>query len=268
MPPVAVLPSRSILSAFGAHGEPDALEGGEGLAFRAGSVVLKRVHDVAEAEWTQATLARIDQDGFRVPTPIPATTGDWVHDRWSASRFVPDLRPVAPRWNDIVPWGLRFGEAAERARPPNADALDARTHRWAVADRVAWSEADVQLSPEATEVRRLLAELVIPVRVTERHFVHGDLSGNVFLDGFDRPVILDVSPYLRHRRWAAAVVVADAVLWHGADASFARGFAAGTDDRGLLGRALIFRLVAEQLAPDPRHGATLEPYRRVLAEVG
>src|SRR3954469_18296152 len=258
MRPVAVLPSRSILSAFGAHGEPDALAGGEGLAFRAGTLVLKRVHAVGEAEWSQATLARIDQDGFRVPTPIPATTGQWVHDRWSASEFVPGLGPAAPRWDDIVAWGLRFGEAAERARPRNSDALDARTHRWAIADRVAWSEADVQLSPEATQVRRLLVELVIPDRVTERHFVHGDLSGNVFLDGLDRPVILDVSPYLRHRRWVAAVVVADAVLWHGADASVARGFAAADDDRDLLGRALIFRLIAEQLAPDPPHRAPLQ----------
>ena len=265
---MALLPSRPVLAAFGAHEEPDALAGGEGLAFRAGTLVLKRVHDVGEAEWTQATLAKIDEDGFRVPTPIPATTGHWVHDRWSASEFVPGLRPAAPRWDDIVAWGLRFGDAAERVRPTDSDALDARTHRWAIADRVAWSEAEVQLSPEATEIRRLLAELVIPDRETERHFVHGDLSGNVFLDGVDRPVILDVSPYLRHRRWAAAVVFADAVLWHGADASFARGFAAGSDDRDLLGRALIFRLVAEQLATDPRHAATLEPFRRILAEVG
>src|SRR4051812_26199290 len=211
MRPVAVLPSRSILSAFGAHEEPDALEGGEGLTFRAGSVVLKRVHDVGEAEWTQTTLARIDQDGFRVPTPIPATTGQWVHDRWSASEFVPGLRPAAPRWDDIVAWGLRFGDAAERVRPTDSDALDARTHRWAIADRVAWSEAEVQLS-EATEIRRLLAELVIPDPKTDRHFVYGDLSRTVFLDRVDRPVILDVSPYLRHRRWPAAVVFADAVL--------------------------------------------------------
>src|SRR3954454_1940095 len=264
----AELPSRSILSAFGAHEEPHALEGGEGLTFRAGSVVLKRVHDVTEAEWTQATLATIDQDGFRVPIPIPATTGQWVHDHWSASEFVPGLRPAAPRWDDIVAWGLRFGEAAERARPRNSDALDTRTHRWAIADRVAWSEADVQLSPEATQVRRLLAELVIPDRASERHFVHGDLSGNVFLDGSGQPVILDVSPYLRHRRWAAAVVVSDAVLWHGADGAFARGFAASPCDRDLLGRRLIFRLVADHLAPDPRHGATLEPYRQVLTDIG
>src|SRR4051812_38717572 len=53
LPAVALLPSRPVLAAFGAHEEPDALAGGEGLAFRAGTLVLKRVHDVGEAQWTQ-----------------------------------------------------------------------------------------------------------------------------------------------------------------------------------------------------------------------
>ena len=77
-------------------------------------------------------------------------------------------------------------------------------------------------------------------------------------------IMRHVSPYLRHRRWAAAVVVADAVLWHGADAALAQGFSLNRSDRDLLGRALVFRLVAEQLAADSRRGAALEPYRRVL----
>src|SRR4051812_43101220 len=115
--PVSAAPSRSVIAAFGVRDEPVALTGGEGLAFRVGDVVLKRVHDVAEAEWTQSTLAGIDQDGFRVATPVRAASGLWVHDRWAASEFVPDLRPAAPHWEDIIECGLRFGDAAERARP-------------------------------------------------------------------------------------------------------------------------------------------------------
>jgi uncharacterized protein (TIGR02569 family) len=260
-------PSRAVLGAFGVHGEPVPLAGGEGGAFRVGSVVLKRVHDAAEAQWTQATLSAIEEDGFRVPPPLRTTAGRWVHDDWSASEFLPDLRPAAPRRDEITECGLRFGEAAERARPTGTEALDARGHRWAVADRVAWDEAEVDLSPEATRVRVALAELLAPEPATERHFVHGDLSGNVFFDSAGHPVILDVSPYLRHRRWAGAIVVADAVLWHGADATLAQVFARDPADRDLLVRALIFRLVAEQIASDPRHAATLEPYRGSLASL-
>jgi uncharacterized protein (TIGR02569 family) len=258
---------QRVRDGFGCRGEPVALVGGEGSSYRVGPVVLKRVHDVGEAEWIQATLAGIEQDGFRVAAPIAAATGAWVLDQWSANEFIADLQPAAPRWDIVIESGLRFGEAAERARPALSDALDARTHRWAVADRVAWSEAEALMSPEGARVRDRLAELVAPHDDPERHFVHGDLSGNVFVDAAGRPVILDVSPYLRPRRWAAAVVVADAVLWHGADASLARRFASEGSDRDLLARALIYRLVAEQLATGPRHGAMLEPYRRILTVI-
>lgn len=78
---------------------------------------------------------------------------------------------------------------------------------------------------------------------------------------------LDFSPYLRPRAWAAAIVVADAVLWNGAAPALARSFAGSATGRDHLGRALIFRMAAEQLATDPRHGAHLEPYRRVLSAV-
>jgi hypothetical protein len=47
----------------------------------------------------------------------------------------------------------------------------------------------------------------------------------------------------------------------------AQSFAATAPRRDLLGRALLFRLVAEQLAVEPRQGAHLEPYRRVLSAV-
>jgi uncharacterized protein (TIGR02569 family) len=264
---VGTPPPRPVLNAFGASGEATALSGGEGVAFRAGSVVVKRVHDVAEASWTQATLAGIDQHGFRVPTPLTASNGDWVHDGWVASEFVPDLRPVAPRWADVIECGLRFGDAAERARPTQVDVLEDRTHRWAIAERVAWQEARVDLAPAAAGVGAALARLLAPHPDTERRFVHGDLTGNVFLDGTDEFVVLDVSPYLRHRRWAAAIVVADAVLWHDADMAMAEELVADPADRDLLGRALIFRLVAEQLATDPRHGALMEPFRRVIARL-
>jgi hypothetical protein len=122
----------------------------------------------------------------------------------------------------------------------------------------------VELDEAATEVRdRISGLLRDPVR--EEHIVHGDLSGNVYVDRAGIPVVLDISPYLRPRRWAGAIVTADAILWSDADLSLAGAFASSREGRDLLGRALLFRLIAEQLADDPRHGALLEPYRRVLA---
>jgi hypothetical protein len=62
-------------------------------------------------------------------------------------------------------------------------------------------------------------------------------------------------------------VVADAVLRHGADPGVDQALARTAYARDLLGRALIFRLVAEHLAGAPRHGARLGPYRRLLAAI-
>jgi uncharacterized protein (TIGR02569 family) len=258
-------PPARVCAAFGISAEPVPLPGGEGLSFRAGEFVLKRMHDPDEAEWTQSLVARIDQQGFRVPEPIPANTGRWVHDHWTASRYVSGLRSATPRWQEIVDVGLRFCDAAEAARHGGRDVLTKRTHRWAVADRVAWGEADVELGEAARHVMESIRPLLSDATRDEQ-FVHGDLSGNVMVTPDGTPVILDVSPYLRPRRWAAAIVIADAVLWNNADLSLARSFADSPENRDLFGRALIFRMVAEQLADDPRHDALLAPYRRVLSE--
>jgi uncharacterized protein (TIGR02569 family) len=226
-------------------------------------VVFKRVDDPNEAGWTQALLARTEQDGFLVPEPRPTSDGRWVHEGWSASRFVEGLRPAAPSWSVIAEAGLRFADAAERARSGGHEVLSRRTHRWAIADRVAWAEAHVALDPEAAEIHEWIATL-LGETTGQEYLVHADLSGNVFVDPSDVPVILDVSPYLRPRRWAVAIVVADAVLWSGAEVALAESFASSATDRDLFGRALIFRMVAEQLGDNPRRGAFLGPYRRIL----
>jgi uncharacterized protein (TIGR02569 family) len=244
------------------------LDGGEGLAVRVGDVVLKPVHDEAEAAWTQSLLDRVVLEGVRIAPPVATDAGVWVHDGWAASRFVSDLRPAAPDWARVADAGLRFGVAVEAVRRGGEDVLARRHHRWAVADRVAWGEAEVTLPAPATDLREEIAARLVGTADGERHFVHGDLAGNVFLDPDDVPVVLDVSPYLRPRRWAEAIVVVDAVLWERADPDLARALAADAATRDLLGRALTYRLVAEQVAGDPRHGALLHPYRALLVALG
>jgi hypothetical protein len=137
-------PSSAVLDEFAIDGDPLALPG-EGVSFRIGDIVLKRVHEANEAEWVQALLSRTEQVGFRIPEPIQSTGGQWVFDGWSASRYIPDLRSGVPLWSDITAAGLLFADSAERARDGGADIVARRSHRWAFADRVAWGEAKPDL---------------------------------------------------------------------------------------------------------------------------
>ncbi len=259
-------PTAAVLDAFGVHGPARKLDGGQGAAYLVDDIVVKRVDDAAETAWTSDLLTRIRPDGFRITEPVPATDGAWVHDGWAASTYIPGLRSLAPRWDDVIAAGLRFCDAAEHARRDDDGVLTARTHRWAIADRVTWGEESIRLD-DATAA--LFAEIAAEFghAAYDDQFVHGDLGGNVFVDEQGTPVILDVSPYLRPRRWAAAIVVCDALLWHNASRELADTFTVN-GARGLLFRALAFRLIADELAttgtdeaPPYRH------YRTVIASL-
>jgi prepilin-type processing-associated H-X9-DG protein len=79
--------------------------------------------------------------------------------------------------------------------------------------------------------------------------VHGDLTGNVlFADGL-APGIIDFSPYLRPTAYAVGVVVADAVVWEGADLELLAAVADRPEMGQCLVRALIFRHVTALLLP-------------------
>jgi uncharacterized protein (TIGR02569 family) len=256
-------PSSAVLRAFGLRGEPERLPGGQGDAFVVGNAVIKFVADSGEAEWVQGLLHRLDQDGFRCADPLLTTGGRWVHEGWIANAFIADLRPVAPDWDRVIEFGLRFCDAAETARHGDGSVLARRTHRWAVADRVAWNEERVTFpDPAGALLDELLLELVDDPN--EVQFVHGDLSGNVFMDARRTAVILDVSPYIRPRRWATAIILADAVLWHGADVDSIRSYASDASGSDLMRRALVFRLVADQLSDHPQPQSLVSPYHIAL----
>lgn len=240
------MPSTAVQQAFGVSGSVDALPGGQGTAYRVGDLVLKVVDDADETAWTSELLTRVGPDGFRFPAPVPTRDARWVHDGWAASRFIPGLRPMAPRWRNVVEAGARFCEAGERARRADDGVLARRTHRWAIADRVTWEEHPAHLDGEAAELFGEISAGFEPPTCPAQ-FIHGDLTGNVFVDDDGTPVILDVSPYVRPLGWAAAIVVCDALLWHDADLELADAVPAD-GPRDLLFRALAFRFLADEFA--------------------
>ena len=77
------------------------------------------------------------------------------------------------------------------------------------------------------------------------------------LDAALAPVVIDVSPGWRPARWAEAVCVLDAVLWHGADPQRLVAWQHGLERQAML-RAALFRVLSDE-------PCDLEAYERVLA---
>jgi len=91
-------------------------------------------------------------------------------------------------------------------------------------------------------VNRLI-DLLVPI-VTSSQVVHGDLTANVLFADDLPPAVIDFSPYWRPTAYASAIVLADALVWEGADRSLVTK-ALRIDAFGqYLARALIFRIVS------------------------
>lgn len=236
-------PPPHVLSAFGIQADVEPLPGGQGEAFRAGSVVLKPVDDAATANAIAGALDTMRGDGFRVERPIAADNGAWVVGRWTAWTHQQGVHVLAGNEADVLAVGRAFHRALEgRPRPA---VLARRTHAWAVADRVAWDEEPLQAQDRAAFPIWLgkLAAQKQPFDLPAQ-LVHGDLCGNVLFEPGLAPAVIDFSPYWRPTAYAEAIVIADAVAWGGGS----EHLALHSEDPRVFPQAFLravqFRLVA------------------------
>jgi hypothetical protein len=276
-------PPPHVLAAFGAAGaDPVPLAGGAGTAWRAGDIVLKPLDMGEDAlAWQAAVLGGLEPAGVRVTAPLRTAGGALTAAGWTAWPHLAGRHE--PRWPEILAAGEVL-HAALRDVPRPDGILDARTDRWARADRAVWGERDgaaahgsrtaiagatpasgsrtaaARATPAlgsrtatagaatAPGVRaRILARLrtaAEPVHPRSQ-VVHGDLSGNVLLAEGLPPAVIDLSPYWRPTAYAAAIVLVDAVLWHGAPVALLDVAARREDGPQCLLRAVAFRLLCE-----------------------
>ncbi|MDT0260851.1 TIGR02569 family protein [Jatrophihabitans lederbergiae] len=244
-------PPQAVREAFGVTGEPLPLSGGQQTVWRVGEAVLKPMDCNLEAlRWQAEVLRSLDgHPDFRVAPPLLTGAGLLVAAGWTAWRYEPGGH-VPRRWPDIIAIGRAFHLAT--ATLPEPAFLRGRQDRWARADRVAWGDSPAAPFDRIPELAALFAALR-PLAALPQ-VIHGDLTGNVLFAEDQPPLVLDVSPYWRPAPAAAAVVVADALVFESADAGV---LGAVTDiDRfeQYLLRALLFRGVTDVLA---RRGSAL-----------
>jgi uncharacterized protein (TIGR02569 family) len=204
-----------------------------------------------ELEWQAAVLGGLRDGSVPLSRPRRATNGELVVDGWTAWELVEGQHEHA-RWADIIEAGERFHELV--AGVPRPAFIDRRSHAWAAADRVAWDEVPASEVADAKHLARLAAARR-RVRAASS-LVHGDLTGNVLFADGRAPAVIDVSPYWRPRGYAAAVVIADALVWEGASGDVIEAGARFPELGQLLIRALMFRVAADQLA---RRGRAARP---------
>ena len=244
----ATPPGPEILDTFGLAGAPAPLAGGEGRSYIADWAVLKPVDDETAATWVAEVLGRLEECGFRVARPLPSRSGRWVAHGWAASRYVEGDPPTRGRWAEMVDVGRAFHAALAGIERPAF--LHTRRDPWSIADRMAWSEATVEV-PE--RLRPLVDRLLAARRPVDlpSQIIHGDLAGNVlFAEGL-APAVIDFSPYFRPAEFASAIVIVDALAWESADESVLALLDGVAQGDQLLLRAALFRIVTAGVAfPD------------------
>jgi uncharacterized protein (TIGR02569 family) len=235
-------PPAAAVRAFGVPVgvEPQLLTGGQGRAWRCADVVLKPVDSVAEADWVCEVLDAWPRDrGVRVPSPVRARDGSWVHRGWSAHRWLEGTDVSMPREAGLVRTASEaFHEVT--ADLPRPDFLDTRSNPWSFGDRVAWENAEAEGSEP---IRRLLGEArraYEPVS-SPSQVIHGDIGGNVIAAPGLPPGVIDWPPYFRPAAFALAVAAVDALCWAGASPRLLDDWADLPEWRQLLLRAFVYR---------------------------
>ncbi|MEU8175203.1 hypothetical protein AB0C14_20175 [Microbispora hainanensis] len=234
-----------VRAAFGVPSGPARLlPGGGGTCRQAGDLVFKPAPRAAVASWLAEVFADLRGPGFRVPRPVRAADGSWVADGWAAWTVVEGEPDPVARWPELVAAGRAFHAAL--AGVPAPSWLGRGRNRWAVAERVAWDQAEVELAPELSDLVEALRAATRPVRLPDQ-LVHCDITGNVLFADGQPPAVIDFSPGWRPAGYALAVAAVDLLAWSAAPPGILDELDGEDDIDQLLLRALIWRLVTESL---------------------
>jgi len=214
---IVVVPPNDVLRAFRASEPLARLDGGQGQAFRSGDLVLKPCRDNERTRWVSELHERLEIDGFRVPRPVRSVDGRAVSGGWQAWAFV-EGEHRTDRWPEVVDLCVAFHR--EIADVPRPDWLDrvGLDDPWTIADKVAWDEIEYSFHPSVAPIVERLRRCLRPID-TPSQLIHGDFPGNVLFSEYLPPAVIDFSPYWRPAGFAAGVVVADAIVWEGAEVS-------------------------------------------------
>jgi uncharacterized protein (TIGR02569 family) len=164
-----------------------------------------------------------------------------VHDGWQAWEFVTGEHRT-DRWPEVVELCVSFHR--EIADVPRPDWLDRVTldDQWTIADKVAWDELEFRFHPRVAPIAKRLRSCLRRID-SPSQLIHGDFGGNVLFSDLLPPAVIDLSPYWRPAALAVGVVVADAIVWEGAEASLIDAARGIEEFDQFLARAELRRII-------------------------
>ncbi len=259
-------PSVAVREAWGVD-MVKPLEGGQGMAFIGGGMVLKPVLDSRQFDWLAGVLYALPPvNDLRIIRPRPAGDGRWAVEGWSAWEYL-EGEVDSARWRDALWVSDRFHDIVSGvAWSPAVQGC----HHWAIGDAFAWGEADIAFPERFRPLINDLTDSCDSVDDLPCQLVHGDLGGNILFHPELPPAVTDVGPYWRPKRYADAIIVADAIAWAGADLLALEPL---YDPIGvqMMYRAILFRLGAAAIAFGGHHerfAIEVAAYQPVVQAIG
>ena len=256
---------EDVLLAFGIDRQAPlkALPGGSLTCYAAGDeVVLRPSEDDAESEQIARIMRKLNTITspsalYRVSFPVSLTNDPacFVYKAWTAWSFVSGQPRDAILWDEILQTCRAFHQDMGRLKMMSKpEFLSRRMSRFRQADLVAWDERQLSDLPMVTD-QDVVSRINEPLRQLESlkrdlsdstpfQLVHGDIAGNMLFETDGRPPgIIDLTFYWRPAATAAAIVVADGLMWNNQGEELINMYGTDFNSIQILVRALLFRTV-------------------------
>lgn len=232
-------PQKDILEAFHLSGKPTLLSGGQRTTWLVKDAILKPIEDEIVTNYVADIMRSIAEDGFRVARPLQAMNGSWIYKGWCAYKRI-EGEHAKDRWEEKIAICKAFHKALSQY--PHPDFFDKGTDRYTIADKIAWQELPLSAHQKVMSILQKLASLIRPINA-QNQLIHGDFTGNILFQKGVLPGVIDFSPYWRPANYAIAIMVADAIVWEGADESIFALVSDIPDIYQLIVRAEIGRII-------------------------
>lgn len=259
------LPTR-VVEAFGVQDvslEPLGSAWDWGL--KAGRIAFSQVTSVPQATWSAKLRARMGTvPGLTVVQPVLSQDGRVQVQGWRANEWVPGT--LVARVDHAVHVALNLEEALAGEPLPeftiDASDIEGETGIFGLADRAAWSVDPAPIlarklprrpSAEQSMALTMAEELRTRILPLDRPqtLCHADVLGTTLFSGSRPPAVVDIVPVARPAGYSAALVVVDGLLADAVDEGIVARWAHLPDWEQLLLRALLYRVYAHALLPEP-----------------